>query len=445
MKPPIKNIAKGLSIIVLFFFALSFYSHLVYDAALNGKDSGILATSLRAFANYPNQIKEVLTSNELAGIPSTYLKTDTSFKEINHLQYNLYAVNSFWNIESNSWDIKLFNLKNDSTLFKWTLGEKGLDFETTDWSFINSMPRNCIILPDKSIILTTDESANLLRLDASSKPMWANHSFIYHHSINLDADSNIWACTADLNINKKSSVKGIKNFNGDIYTYKENYITQIDLHTGKILFHKGISQILLDNHYKNILFGYSDPLKNNAHDPLHLNDAEPMLSDSKYWKKGDILLSFRHRSLVMLYRPSTNKIIRLIHGEFLNQHDVDLVSDTEISIFNNNIIRYKDNSVNDTCQVIDAVRSSEIVIYNFQDSTFRTTFSKHLIDDHLWTETQGLHQKLSNGDTYIESQNKGKMYIVNDSGFVFKKMLRAPIEGYSYHTNWIRLYEQIPY
>ena len=42
--------------------------------------------------------------------------------------------------------------------------------------------------------------------------------------------------------------------------------------------------------------------------------------------------------MVILYRPSTNKIIKIIEGEFYNQHDVDIIDENKISIYNNNVI-----------------------------------------------------------------------------------------------------------
>ncbi len=443
MNTPIKNIAKGLSILVLFFFALSYYSHLVYNAALDKKDS-FITHHLTNFANYPNLIKEVLFSNELAGIPSTFLKNDTSFQEKNELSYDLFALNSFWNIDKQGWDIKLYNLKNDSVLFKWTLPEKGLDFKTTDWAFPNSVPRNCIIMPDKSIILSADESANLFRLDASSKPMWEDHSLIYHHSLNLDADSNIWACTADLKSGNVIHTKGILKYNGDVYKFKENYITKIDSKTGKRLFHKGLTEIFEDNNYENFAFGFSEP-DVSPHDPMHLNDIQPIYSDSEYWKKGDLLISVRNRSLIVLYRPSTNKILRIIYGNFMNQHDVDVFSDNEISVFNNNFIQVEQDELNNTCDMVDTLKSSEVVVYNFKDSTCRPVLNKYFIQEKIFTKTQGMHTKLANGDLFVESQNQAKLFIINESGFVLKKTMPSTIEGFNFHTNWIRVYEKLPY
>ena len=71
-------------------------------------------------------------------------------------------------------------------------------------------------------------------------------------------------------------------------------------------------------------------------DPIHLNDIEPVRKDGPYWRKGDLFLSLRSPSTVMLYRPSTNKVIWRKDGPWSKQHDVDILDDHRISIFNNN-------------------------------------------------------------------------------------------------------------
>ena len=93
-------------------------------------------------------------------------------------------------------------------------------------------------------------------------------------------------------------------------------------------------------------------------DPIHLNDVEPVFLDSKYWKKGDLFLSIRSLSSIVHYRPSTNEILNYIIGPFAHQHDIDIVSDNEISIFNNNNF------------LIDG-KYSEVLIYNFEDKNLR--------------------------------------------------------------------------
>ena len=70
-------------------------------------------------------------------------------------------------------------------------------------------------------------------------------------------------------------------------------------------------------------------------DPIHLNDIQPVLSDGKYFKKGDVFLSLRNLSMIVLYRPDENKIIWHKQFPWIWQHDVDILNDHQISIYNN--------------------------------------------------------------------------------------------------------------
>ena len=72
-------------------------------------------------------------------------------------------------------------------------------------------------------------------------------------------------------------------------------------------------------------------------DPIHLNDVQPTLSNTDYWNKDDLFLSIRDLSLILLYRPSTNKIIWYQQYPWVFQHDVDIINEKEIMIFNNNL------------------------------------------------------------------------------------------------------------
>jgi hypothetical protein len=72
-------------------------------------------------------------------------------------------------------------------------------------------------------------------------------------------------------------------------------------------------------------------------DPTHLNDIQPVLADGPYWKKGDLFVSLRNISSIMLYRPSTDQIVWMKRGPWLSQHDVDILDDHRISVYDNNV------------------------------------------------------------------------------------------------------------
>ncbi len=174
----LKKTLRVISIIILLLATLSVYSNLVFEAAKKGKESGIIAKHLTNFANYPNLVMEVLNSNELAGVPSSFVKSDTTFNNTNKLSYDLFALNSFWDIQKKEWNVKLFNLKNDSTAYKWVIPSNILDFSTTHYQIENSIPANGLVLSDKSLIVKLNYTSNLMRLNANSKVMWKNNDLM---------------------------------------------------------------------------------------------------------------------------------------------------------------------------------------------------------------------------------------------------------------------------
>ncbi len=438
-----KRTLKIISAFVLISALLSLYSYCVSLAAKGGRRLGVFTEPLNSFALFPKKIITVLTSKELSGIPPTYTHNNPGFKSVNNLNYDLYGLNAFYNLNDNRWDVRLFNFKNDSIIHQWQIKKENLDFSQTERQFKNSEPRNCILLPNKSLIAACDETQNLFKLDKNSNIVWHNNSKLFNHALNLDADSNIWVCT--------SAARGVKNYDSDkILSYTDNFITKVDVETGEILFDKSVSEILIENGYKNYVYGVSNRVVDKptgGTDPIHLNDIQPILNDSKYWKKGDLFLSIRNKSLVFLYRPKSNKIIHLLSGPFLLQHDVDIISEKEISLFNNNYAtigqryRYHISNVN----AVDSLSSSEIIIYNFEDSTYRKHLKHQFENERISSWTEGFHEILSTGDVYVESQNEGKVFIMNKDAILLRKVFNTPIDNMVEQPHWIRIYESLDF
>ena len=92
---------------------------------------------------------------------------------------------------------------------------------------------------------------------------------------------------------------------------------------GKTLFSKSIIEILIENNLDHLFGDLSD-------DPIHLNDVQPTLLNTDYWNKDDLFLSIRDLSLILLYRPSTNKIIWYQQYPWVFQHDVDIINERKL-------------------------------------------------------------------------------------------------------------------
>src|SRR5690606_15593821 len=132
------------------------------------------------------------------------------------------------------------------------------------------------------------------------------------------------------------------------------------------LYIKSINEMLYENGYRGLLFGVG-PLES---DPVHLNDVQPALTSGPYWEKGDLLISLRNKSTVILFRPSTNKILWLRTGPWLYQHDADFIDDTRISIFGNNVIRNADFDFID--------KHNEQYVYDFKNDSLSTPYTAFL-------------------------------------------------------------------
>ena len=427
---------------VILLTLLCLYSGVVRHATLKeNRDLGIVLNSVNVIAKFPRTVKDVLVSGQLFGVPPTYVQIDSTFEEINELEYDLYGLNSFYSSKNNNWEIQLFNFRDDSVIHSWFV--ESTAFKKTYKQFANTEPREPILLPDKSVIALLGETNNLLRLDSASNIVWHNTQKYYHHTMNLATDGNIWVCSSTWQSLRNSSQSQPRY-------YRDDYITKVDINSGEILIDKSISEILIENSLKTLLFSYS----NEGHlsedtDPLHLNDIECAYVDSPNYDRGDLFLSFRHRSTVIQYRPSNNKVIRVISGPFMNQHDADIISPNEISIFNNNVISFGDETVNRDFintvneDLIAELTPSSIVKYKLDSGTFSLYGPDVFAEEEITTLTQGLHQFLSNGDVFVESQNDGKVYILNEEKVKFRKYFKADIDGMAHQTHWVRIYESI--
>ena len=161
----------------------------------------------------------------------------------------------------------------------------------------------------------------LVKIDACSRLVWINDEDLFHHSIERDDSGMFWVPTDQ----EPVTIKGVPK------KFHDNSIAMVTP-DGKLLMNRSVSQILIDNGLAHLLF-WGD---GSFPDPIHLNDIEPVRKDGPYWRKGDLFLSLRNPSTVMLYRPSTNKVIWHKTGPWSKQHDVDILDDHRISIFNNN-------------------------------------------------------------------------------------------------------------
>ena len=125
----------------------------------------------------------------------------------------------------------------------------------------------------------------------------------------------------------------------------------------------------------------------------------------------------RHRSAIIHYRPKNNKIIDLIIGPFSHQHDVDILDEKTISIFNNNnITKLSDNNLISERNY----KNNEILIYDLEDKKFSKLINNSLIKENISTPTAGLHE-INEKYLLIEEHDNGRIFLFNKNGEIYWK------------------------
>lgn len=271
------------------------------------------------------------------------------------------------------------------------------------------------------------DGAPLVKIDKNSQLVWQNQEDFFHHSIEQDHEGNFWVPTSVYPYQVDSHYVGSKH-----NTYLDDAITKVSA-DGEILFQKSVSNIFIENNLKFLLFAIDN--EQDTQDPIHLNNIQPVMTDGPHWKRGDLFLSLRNQAMIILYRPSTNEIIWKGVGETAAQHDVDILDDHRISLFNNNARAFFDGDKVDG--------NNEVIIYDFKTDLYSKYLDESLKQYDVRTITAGGSQILDTGDLFIEEQNYGRLlYFNKDTSLQWQYVNRAD-NGNVYLLNWSRvLYDQ---
>jgi hypothetical protein len=418
-----KKVLKTFSLTVIYLFTLSLFGWMVYHIVEDDKKFGFLKGPVKFMYTFPDlffqSVKEVNT------LPETFIKTPENFKSINNLDSD-FIVLSTYSDTSDSRSIVLLNLKNDSILYKWTVENPYED----SYRIINPL-----LFPEKSLVFSFTFHTGLRRIDSLANIIWKQDSIFANHSMTLDSDGDIWISSTE----PVYWAYGLYKISGRSVFYVDNYITKLDAETGRILFHKSMTDILRENNLSYYLLKSA-----NIIDPIHVNDIQPALKSTKYYKEGDLFISAKNPSFIMQYRPSTNKVINMIEGPFVSQHDVDFLNDSTLVIFNNNTYNLwsdisKPPPPDSSWVKIAGDFYSNVVRYDFGSDSLSFIGDSVFRANKIFTMTEGLMEFVDPSTYFVEEQNSGLIWIIKDDKVLYKNVLKSQHKGYHHLPNWIRV------
>lgn len=257
----------------------------------------------------------------------------------------------------------------------------------------------------------------LIRVDACSNLKLIRQDAVYHHSIERGLNGGYWVASL---VEPSSVDLGDEGFIED-----ELSLISSD---GKVIFQKSLPDILIENSLETLLYGWGMKSDN---DPTHLNDIQPVYEDGRYWKTGDVFLSLRNRSLVLLYRPSTNKILWFRQGPWIHQHDVNVLNDHQISVFSNNAYHKKSGG--------NAVHgANEVMIFDFNTNQVSSPWSVGSAKLDLRTIAEGRGQVVGD-EIWVEETQYGRAIQFDASGKVAWQFINRAPDGQVYVLNWSRI------
>ena len=276
-----------------------------------------------------------------------------------------------------------------------------------------------LLLKDGSLVF--NDSSPLRKIGFCSNLVWQNQEQRFHHSSEIDHEGNFWVPTRmyPYTIDKKYVGDKVEDYNDDA-------IAKVSP-DGEILFEKSVSQIFIENNMKYLLFSTGARMR----DPIHLNDIQPVLEDGAHWQKGDVFLSVRNQSMIMHYRPSTNKLLWVGTGYTYHQHDIDILNDHQISIFNNNRMLLIGGSHVDG--------TNEVILYDFSTGEYSSYQKDSMIRHDVRTKSEGLSEILDNGDLFVEETNYSRTLYFNADGSLRWEHVNRAFDGHIYPVTWSRI------
>ena len=248
------------------------------------------------------------------------------------------------------------------------------------------------------------------------------YGFVLHHRIKIN-NGRIF-CTVRRNKKITSSSREVKDegfveFNLDGEIKQQFWMSE---HLDQIAKLTSISSLV----------GYTS----SQDDPFHVNDVELVcgstFTEANRLIDNDVLLSVRNFNTILQIR--NDSVFRVFQGKWNLQHDVDILNDSTLSIFNN-------NSAGTYVGLCDKFHSS-IINYNINTGLY----NEFILPINHSTRTEGQVQLLSDGSRVIEVQNHGLIVIYDKDGeLIYSSHIRSRDGEYNEMLNWAPILEFNPF
>lgn len=276
----------------------------------------------------------------------------------------------------------------------------GSDVPATDW---NAAVHGMVMLSDGSVVFNFDGKGTV-KLDRCGTPVWTLPRMT-HHSVDRAAAGGFW-------IPSRHYEQDTPAYPFFQVPYRDDTILRV-ADDGRVLSEISLNRILIDNGLFALLVanGRFNVLVLEE-DVLHINDIEELGADRapafEHFAAGDLLISVRHLNLLLVVDPQDWTVKWHQTGPWLRQHDPDFNADGSISVFDNRSDDTHHGEVFGGSRILSlrpfsAQRTADVVYGGGNGQRF-------------FTNTQGKHQRLDNGNWLIAEYFGGRAFEVTAGG-----------------------------
>lgn len=239
-----------------------------------------------------------------------------------------------------------------------------------------------------------DSTETLAKTNRDGKQLW-RLAIASHHSVHVDSDGFIYTPI------RNDAYDGVAaRLLQSRRPYRDDGYAVISP-DGQVVDSGSATEILLKNGLGHYLFGVGAL----EWDAIHLNSVKPAPRNTEHYQTGDLLISMRHLSMVLLVRPGNQEIVWYQIGPWTNQHDADFLPDGRISVFGNDVASSHVNRVKTKAPLISG--HNQIYVYDFASDQTSTPYADFMAKVGLATVTGGTHLITGNGDLQVYFYNRG--------------------------------------
>ncbi len=294
--------------------------------------------------------------------------------------------------------VQLIRIADGHVVAQWSPDWKAIYDKTSDkkWESKGNVRRlhavHPLLLAGGDIVFNT--AAALVRLSTCSMQPVFVLDRIMHHSLELDeSGSAIWGPSV-----AQDGITENAYLNEAI---RDDSLAHVSLN-GQVLENRSFSRILLDNGLGVLLLGHFGATFN--FDPIHINQIQVAKNDSRFWLRGDLLISAAQMNTLFLYRPSTNKIIWHQTGPWMKQHSAEFVGDHSISVFDNNVVTPGPKGQ----EFFTLSDTNRVMVYDFETRQVTEPFAALLAVARPLTTFAGRARVLPDGGLFVEETEQGR-------------------------------------